>query len=542
MFKSFFLVTLTIFTVVLARPTRPSTRIALTRQAQPIVDSSSGVVVLDSLEKLSLLAAVKYQAGANQYHLNTNLSLPGWTPPPDADIGPVEVDMQRANKRRQYVSLRDHSDALWTSGSIEIGAPGQSFVVNFDTDELKLVLMESVDRNGIRFVQTLFSQGEIPHNVFSFHLASADSELYLGGVNRAKFKGKISYSPVVQQGYWLLGGHIYINSTLGMLETQNLIIDTGTSLNQSTAYYACPCSTLDSTKIALTFSGKRYPIPPSYFNLGLTEVGINATVYTVFDLETNQVGRASILSLTDSNGILNVDALLNVISRTSNKYSSGLERVYKKTGKKLFGFSPSAHSKRQAVENLSPFSDGIGWEGAIDIGTPPQTFAIDFDTGSADLWIAGPDISFAPATFSPDDSSTAVAVNGSFSLSYADGSSTEGDVYRDTVTIAGVSATGQSEPVPNVLASRADGWFEAFAVTTSESSDFDGRPISGILGMAYQSLSALGAKPAVSGDFLINGQNVASSQSFVIDTGSTYLIGTRENVAKFYSNIPGAAV
>ncbi|KAI5474143.1 hypothetical protein MNV49_004365, partial [Pseudohyphozyma bogoriensis] len=186
-------------------------------------------------------------------------------------------------------------------------------------------------------------------------------------------------------------------------------------------------------------------------------------------------------------------------------------------------------------------------------------------------------------------------VNGSFSLSYADGSSTEGDVYRDTVTIAGVSATGQSEPVPNVLASRADGWFEAFAVTTSESSDFDGRPISGILGMAYQSLSALGAKPvfqtmyaqgnfpnnqfsfmlredgdselllggqdiskftgdmtwsdgistaywAVSGDFLINGQNVASSQSFVIDTGSTYLIGTRENVAKFYSNIPGAAV
>jgi len=63
-------------------------------------------------------------------------------------------------------------------------------------------------------------------------------------------------------------------------------------------------------------------------------------------------------------------------------------------------------------------------------------------------------------------------------ISYGDGSTTSGDVYTDTVTIGGLTATNQK-----------------MGAATTLSSSWADDPEDGLMGMAYQSLSSLNSAP-----------------------------------------------
>jgi cathepsin D len=110
---------------------------------------------------------------------------------------------------------------------------------------------ESISEYGANSVfQTLVSQGAVPEPVFAFKLASSGSELYVGGVNSALYRGPFTYLPVTKQvstsyelqttllrhhpcicqGYWQVTGDAIGIDGNEIVNTFSAIVDTGTTL------------------------------------------------------------------------------------------------------------------------------------------------------------------------------------------------------------------------------------------------------------------------------------------------------------------------
>lgn len=120
----------------------------------------------------------------------------------------------------------------------------------------------------------------------------------------------------------------------------------------------------------------------------------------------------------------------------------------------------------------------------VTIGTPGQTFKLDFDTGSADLWVRSTELpkSANPSghtVFDPKKSSTFKRTAGAtWKISYGDGSSASGDVGTDNVNIGGLMVEGQSIELAKKL-----------------SAQFVSGVDDGLLGLAFGSINTVTPKP-----------------------------------------------
>ncbi|ORY75028.1 aspartic peptidase domain-containing protein, partial [Leucosporidium creatinivorum] len=155
---------------------------------------------------------------------------------------------------------------------------------------------------------------------------------------------------------------------------------------------------------------------------------------------------------------------------------------------------------------------------AISVGSPPQSFQVIIDTGSADLWLAT-----APCTgcntqttlYDPNSSSTAGRSGRDFTITYGTGSAS-GTLARDVVSIAGLENEGQ-----------------IFAAATTSTEILLG-DISGVLGAAWQSIANAGAKPllqslAEDGKLDENVFGLALTREDSIEAGGVMTIGGLDN-------------
>ncbi|KAF7289300.1 Acid protease [Mycena indigotica] len=309
--------------------------------------------------------------------------------------------------------------------------------------------------------------------------------------------------------------------------------------------------------------------------------------------------RKDILAESKRNGVLqNIEAFKMQIAKTKSKIAAGLVAVEKNTGRvhpAVSGFrgtfTPTDNNPApEKITSLTgraivpePLTDSEEdlWFGTITVGSPPQTFTVDFDTGSSDTFLpaVGCDSTCDGHTlFNTAKSSTAVNTTDPFFLQFGAGNAT-GFVFSDTVKVAGVTATGQAVGASNHYS------------VEFEAANF---PPDGLVGMAFPALSVFGANPlfttlvnqgqvpsafgvklADSGSELrlggvntalftgafrnvslieedfyalnlqaldVSSRTVATANGVtaIVDTGTTLLIGDPQGVEILYSAIPGA--
>ncbi|GAA6061388.1 hypothetical protein JCM10212_000648 [Sporobolomyces blumeae] len=303
-----------------------------------------------------------------------------------------------------------------------------------------------------------------------------------------------------------------------------------------------------------------------------------------------------------ADNVVDLSSLNSQLSIAQNKLQSGAAKYFRRSHHRLPGFRLSqavndflsgiwngiqqdradhliehlhGHSKRQQ-DPLTNYDDGALWAGPISIGTPPQQFTIDFDTGSADLWVSDSSVDNGLATFNVNASSTCKKTNDRFGILYGDSSSVSGPLYQDTVEVAGLAAKNAY-----------------FAAATTVSASFTGGSTDGVLGLAYPSISNSGEETffqtlrsqglvgenlfsfelgdhdegelylggmdesrfegginwspvtqqaywTIKGGAGVAGEITNPSSSFIMDTGTTLIIAPPEDAAKFYAKIPTA--
>ncbi|KAI9501775.1 aspartic peptidase domain-containing protein, partial [Coemansia spiralis] len=112
--------------------------------------------------------------------------------------------------------------------------------------------------------------------------------------------------------------------------------------------------------------------------------------------------------------------------------------------------------------------------GEVGVGTPPQIFKLDLDTGSGDVWLAGEqcEVCGRHKKFNPKKSSTYKREGRRWGISYGDGSFAAGYTARETVTIGNLT-------VPN----------QVIGLATNESRAYQVDTVDGLLGLSYSGVS-----------------------------------------------------
>ncbi|KAF4993538.1 hypothetical protein FGRMN_6397 [Fusarium graminum] len=189
-------------------------------------------------------------------------------------------------------------------------------------------------------------------------------------------------------------------------------------------------------------------------------------------------------------------ALAHVYAKHGVPLPKGLEKAVKAV--------KGTHTKRQSSGSAptTPQDEDVEWLTPVQIGTPAQTLNLDFDTGSSDLWVFSTETTGSSGhdEYNPAKSSTAKKLSGAtWSISYGDGSTSSGDVYKDKVSVGGLAVSSQA--------------VESAIKVSDEFEQETG--LDGLLGLGFSAINTV--KPTKQKTFFDNAISSLSSPVFTAD-------------------------
>ncbi|KAJ5719275.1 hypothetical protein N7493_007730 [Penicillium malachiteum] len=210
-------------------------------------------------------------------------------------------------------------------------------------------------------------------------------------------------------------------------------------------------------------------------------------------------GLASVSSAIPTGGKKNTFSVNQVaIPATKTKnFANNYARALAK-----YGVSVPSHIEAAAQQSGSatttPESNDEEYLTPVNVGG--TTLNLDFDTGSADLWVFSSELPSSEqsghALYKP---SNGTKLSGyTWSISYGDGSSASGDVYKDTVSVGTVKATGQAVEAASKISAQ---------FTQDQNND-------GLLGLAFSSINTV--KPKSQTTFFDTVKSTLASPLFAV--------------------------
>ncbi|KDQ50723.1 hypothetical protein JAAARDRAFT_41815 [Jaapia argillacea MUCL 33604] len=141
---------------------------------------------------------------------------------------------------------------------------------------------------------------------------------------------------------------------------------------------------------------------------------------------------------------------------------------------------PSTRKRASGTNLLVNQNADSSYYGSLAVGTPPVSYNVILDTGSSDLWLADSSCSTgcrSVPTFDAASSSSFKNLSQPFDIQYGSGRAI-GVLGQDSVQMAGFSVANQ-----------------VFGVCDQVSSGLLSSPVSGLLGLAWQTIASSGATP-----------------------------------------------
>ncbi|KAF9123418.1 Type I transmembrane sorting receptor [Mortierella sp. 14UC] len=153
----------------------------------------------------------------------------------------------------------------------------------------------------------------------------------------------------------------------------------------------------------------------------------------------------------------------------------------------------------------------VEYYGPVQIGNPPQTFNLNFDTGSADIWLPSSSCKtqacIAHTRYNAASSSTYRKDGRLWEITYGDGSSANGILASEMVNVGGIQVR------------------QTIGLATNESAEFSTSPEDGLFGLGFSTIESV---PGVK-TFM---DNAIAAKAVALPVVSAYLPSLRRNGGK----------